>query len=413
MNLDISYDNYKKKLDIHGTVLYPAVMVAPVQKDVLTWLMDGRKNLKILDPFHGSGTALYEAANIDSTVSVYGYDINPLASLISLVKLQGIDEESFEKDYRLLEATLKKDFKFPTISFYKSDKWFKPEIIKTLSKVVYAIKKIENKKNRQYFWVMLCDIIRKYSNTRSSTYKLHIKEQAKIDALKDNIIKDFLSKTKNSEVFYRHHFQNFYLKKGDSLKLIKLEEDNSIDIIVTSPPYGENATTVPYGQFSYLALSFIDKQDIEFEGWELDTCQAIDSSSLGGSFAKPELSNEGKQLIETYLKKITKDKHKKVIRFFADYFDFLDDAARVADQYIVMTLGHRTVNRVKINLTRITEKYLELKGYSKKGILRRKISSKRTPEQILVNNKLTDTMNKEYVLIMEKNHHNKMAKVNE
>lgn len=93
------------------------------------------------------------------------------------------------------------------------------------------------------------------------------------------------------------------MKKGDSLKLIKLEEDNSIDIIVTSPPYGENATTVPYGQFSYLALSFIDKRDIEFDGWELNTCQAIDSSSLGGSFAKPKLSKEGQKLIETYLKK--------------------------------------------------------------------------------------------------------------
>jgi site-specific DNA-methyltransferase (cytosine-N4-specific) len=402
MNLDISYDNYKKKLDIHGTVLYPAVMVAPVQKEVLTWLIDGRENLKIFDPFHGSGTALYEAADIDSTVSIYGYDINPLASLITLVKLQGIDEVSFEKDFLLLENILKQDFDFPILSFYKSDKWFKPDVINTLSKVVYAIKEVDNKKNRQYFWVMLCDIIRRYSNTRSSTYKLHIKEQSKIDALKDNIIKDFLNKTKNSKVFYQNHFQKFHLKKGDSLKLIKEDKDNSIDIIVTSPPYGENATTVPYGQFSYLALSFIDKQDIEFDGWELSTCQALDSSSMGGTYAKSELSDDAKKLIETYLKKITKDKHKKVIRFFADYFDFLDDAARVSNQYIVMTLGHRTVNRVKINLTRVTEKYLELKGYARKGKLSRKISSKRTPEQILVKNKLTETMNKEYVLIMEK-----------
>lgn len=402
MNLDISYDNYKKKLDIHGTVLYPAVMVAPVQKEVLTWLMGGRKNLKIFDPFHGSGTALYEAADIESTVSVYGYDINPLASLITLVKLQGIDEKSFEKDYQLLETTLKQDFEFPILSFYKSDKWFKADVIKTLSKVVCAIKEVENKKNRQYFWVMLCDIIRRYSNTRSSTYKLHIKEQSKIDALKDSIIRDFLSKAKNSEVFYHNHFQNFSLRKGDSLKLIKSEKDNSIDIIVTSPPYGENATTVPYGQFSYLPLSFIDKQDIEFDGWELNTCQALDSSSMGGVFAKPELGDDGKKLIETYLKKIKRDKHKKVIRFFADYFDFLDEAARVANQYIVMTLGHRTVNRIKINLTRVTEKYLELKGYTRKSKLSRRISSKRTPDQILVNNKMTETMNKEYVLIMEK-----------
>jgi site-specific DNA-methyltransferase (cytosine-N4-specific) len=136
MNIDISYENYKKNLDIHGTVLYPAVMVAPVQKEVLTWLIDERKNLKILDPFHGSGTALYEAADIDSTVSILGYDINPLASLITLVKMQGIDEKSFAEDYQLLETILKQDFEFDIISFYKSDKWFIPDTIRTLSKIV-------------------------------------------------------------------------------------------------------------------------------------------------------------------------------------------------------------------------------------------------------------------------------------
>ena len=402
MNLDISYDNYKKNLDIHGTVLYPAVMVAPVQKEVLTWLMDGRKNLKIFDPFHGSGTALYEASDIDSSVTILGYDINPLASLITLVKLQGIDMTSFDQDYKYLEAILNQDFVYPIMSFYKSDKWFKPDVIKTLSKVAYAIREIENKQNRQYFWVMFCDIIRRYSNTRSSTYKLHIKEQTKIDLSKNNIVKDFLTKAKNSEIFYHNHFQNYSLKKGDSLKLIKEEKDNSIDILVTSPPYGENATTVPYGQFSYLQLSFIDKRDLEFEGWELNNCQALDSSSIGGSFAKSKLSEENQKLIQTYLNRITKDKHKKVIRFFSDYFEFLDQAARVSNQYIVMTLGNRTVNRVKINLARVTEKYLESKGFIRKDKLSRKITSKRTPNRILVNDKLTETMNKEYVLIMEK-----------
>ncbi len=402
MNLDISYEDYKKHLDIHGTVLYPAVMVAPVQKEVLTWLMDGRKNLRIFDPFHGSGTALYEASDIDSSVSILGYDINPLASLITLVKLQGIDETSFDDDYNLLEAILKQDFEFPIMSFYKSDKWFKPDMMKTLSKVAFAIREIENKQNRQYFWVMFCDIIRRYSNTRSSTYKLHIKEQTKINSLKNNVVRDFLTKVKNSEVYYHNHFKNFNLRKGDSLKLIKEESDNSIDILVTSPPYGENATTVPYGQFSYLQLSFIDKKDLEFEGWELNSCQTLDTSSMGGAFAKSELSSDAQILIQTYLNRITKDKHRKVIRFFSDYFEFLDQAARVSNQYIVMTLGNRTVNRVKINLARVTEKYLESKGFVRKDKLSRKISSKRTPNQILVKNKLTETMTKEYVLIMEK-----------
>ena len=55
---DISYKDYRRSSDIHGTVLYPAVMVAPVQNDILVDLSKQNTIKRILDPFHGSGTAL-------------------------------------------------------------------------------------------------------------------------------------------------------------------------------------------------------------------------------------------------------------------------------------------------------------------------------------------------------------------
>ena len=61
---DISYKDYRRSDDIHGTVLYPAVMVAPVQKAVLQDLKKNSTDYSIrtiFDPFHGSGTALYES----------------------------------------------------------------------------------------------------------------------------------------------------------------------------------------------------------------------------------------------------------------------------------------------------------------------------------------------------------------
>lgn len=36
---NIEYSDYKKREDIHGTVLYPAVMIAPIQNEVLTELI--------------------------------------------------------------------------------------------------------------------------------------------------------------------------------------------------------------------------------------------------------------------------------------------------------------------------------------------------------------------------------------
>jgi site-specific DNA-methyltransferase (cytosine-N4-specific) len=401
MNLDISYEDYKKKLDIHGTVLYPAMMVAPVQRDVLKWLMDGRKGLRVLDPFQGAGTALYEAATITPDIILIGYDINPLASLITLVKLQGVDNQTIDSDIKNLEELIHRDFEFTPEPFYKSDKWFRSDIFYTLSKIKYAIQEISNKQNRQYFWIMLCDIIRYYSNTRSSTFKLHKKKQEKIDALKNAICKDYIKKVRVSLKFYKLNFRNFVLTKGNSLELINKIPASSVDIVVTSPPYGDNATTVTYGQFSYLPLSFIDKKDIPFEGWELNNCQILDSSSMGGTCSL-DLKDEDRKYIQWYISRISSPKRKKVERFFADYFNFLDSACRVSKEYIDLTLGNRTVDRVRINLSRITVRYLQDQGFVHIRTLSRSIVLKRTPDQILVNGIKTTTMTKEYIVIMKK-----------
>lgn len=42
------------------------------------------------------------------------------------------------------------------------------------------------------------------------------------------------------------------LKCGDSKELLGALDANSVDLICTSPPYGDNHTTVTYGQFSIL-----------------------------------------------------------------------------------------------------------------------------------------------------------------
>ena len=58
------------------------------------------------------------------------------------------------------------------------------------------------------------------------------------------------------------------------------------DILISSPPYGDNITTVPYGQNAYLPLQWIDLDDIEecvTNSDCLQTTHEIDRRSLGGS----------------------------------------------------------------------------------------------------------------------------------
>ncbi|HAZ38102.1 MAG TPA: modification methylase [Clostridiaceae bacterium] len=400
---NIAYADYKKKSDIHGTVLYPAVMIAPIQKDILNDLISKREITSIFDPFHGSGTSLYEGLEVSDKIWLFGCDINPLANLITKVKLQGVAPSIYE-DIEVLKINIRDIEINDKYSFPNIDKWFREDISADLQRIRSSIMLIENKQNRLYFWYMLCDIIRKYSNTRSSTYKLHIKKSDAIDRMVNNVISEFISSVEQNVNKFRKSSKKFKLWKCDILQKIREIDNDAFDISITSPPYGDNATTVPYGQFSMLPLYWIDKHDLELEGWELDNYSKIDSKSLGGSSKKIIINEFEYELIRPYLSKISDAKKGKVIKYFNDYFVFLRELCRVTRVYIVMTLGNRTVDRVNIDLTDISKRFLEVHNFTNIQTVKREIPKKRIPRTTSkVYNKPVNSMNYEYIIIYRKN----------
>lgn len=400
---NIAYKEYKRKSDIHGTVLYPAVMVAPMQKEILSELIDKNKKVNVFDPFHGSGTSLYEAMEISKNLNLVGCDINPLANLISLVKLQGVTNNVLNDLKKLKErleepATSEHIHSFPNVK-----KWFRDDIILSLSHVRQSIMKISDKQNRLFFWYMFCDIIRKYSNSRSSTYKLHIKKEEDITKINNNVIIDYMDSVEQNWSKFTKNFHDFVLHKKDVLSFLKEVNNNEFDICITSPPYGDNNTTVPYGQFSMLPLYWIDSKDLNLEGWELNNFSIIDSKSMGGGFSQGREGKIENDLLKPFIEGISIKKKRKVLRFFSDYFLLLDEISRVTSSHIIMTLGNRTVDGININLTEITIRYLSEKGFIPKEVLEREIISKRIPKKVSrVNSKPVSSMNEEYLIVMYK-----------
>lgn len=393
---DISFSNYRKN-DIHGVSLYPATMIAPVQHKIMADIFNKNNINSVYDPYHGSGTALFEAAKLDLTCHIIGCDINPLAHLITSSKLKGVTKKITD-DIQLLSFQIENAPEYD-FEFYNIHKWFRSDIICSLKKIRWAITQISSKRNRSFFWIVFANIIRKYSNSRSSTYKLHIKDIVDINKLQNNVIQSFMNQVEKNYPKFTLKAPNVTLLKGDILKVSQKLKDRSIDLTITSPPYGDNGTTVPYGQFSSLPLFWIDSKDLQLEGWELLNYSKIDKMSLGGD-NRNSLSDFGKKLLTPYLVKISEAKQQKVINFFADYFISLDDICRVTNKYIVMTLGNRTVDRVNINLTDITSIYLESKGFKLLDTLSRNIPVKRIPKLTSkVNNESVSSMNEEFVII--------------
>ncbi|MGZ9586472.1 DNA methyltransferase [Paenibacillus marinisediminis] len=407
------YWNFEKiKRDgIHKIASYPAMMVAPMQHKLIEDIITMEGNISnIFDPFHGSGTTLVEGNRFG--LDLIGIDINPLANLITKVKLQGINKDTIYNCNEELFLNIKK-YKEEGVevhSFEKIDKWFRKDVICDLSVIRKSIIEEKDKRNREYYWTCMCDLIRKYSNTRSSTFKLHIKEEGKIEKMENNAINDFVNSVEaNINSFESEKSNNTLLVQGDSLEeMIKMEPE-SIDFICTSPPYGDNGTTVTYGQFSILSLLWIDQKDLNISNDQLmRNFSAIDTLSLGGridpSISKSEFIPS--VTLVNILKGISIDKQKKIKNFFNDYFNAICNMIRVlkSGHLMVLTLGNRRVDDKEIKLDEITKEFCINNGLELEAELVRNISRKRMPARVSHVNNIgpVQSMNAETVLILRK-----------
>ena len=206
--------------------------------------------------------------------------------------------------------------------------------------------------------------------------------------------------------------KNKYIKDvdvvwGNSLNAINTKK--SFDLLITSPPYGDNQTTVTYGQFSYLPLQWIPIEDIEekitFD--YLKTIQQIDSYSLGGkmigdfSQKKESLFQKSKtlkQLFDSYNFN-EQIKAKKVINFVHDLDKTIDNLLIKLNKgaYMVWTVGNRNVNGQVVQNDNILIDLLSSKNVKLITDLDRDILGKRMPGR----NNFSITMSKEKILIFK------------
>ncbi|NQL78450.1 modification methylase [Streptococcus suis] len=406
---ELDYWDFSKTFStgIHKISAYPATMVPDMQNELIRLIKLEDSNIEnILDPFHGSGVTLVEGEK--NGLEPIGIDINPLANLITIVKLQGVKKIYIKSaNKRLKKLVQDNNFKFEVHSFNNIEKWYREDFIYTFSKIRSAIKQEKYKYIRQYYWVCLINVLKKYSNTRSSTFKLHIKTQEDIESMVNKIEEDFFN---NIETFFQYLPEYSKGKKiniviGKSEEVLSKFDDYSIDLICTSPPYGDNSSTVTYGQYSMLPIYWIDKKDLgNFDENLIENYSSIDSNSLGGNFKRSRFEIDSK-ILENYLSVISADKHKKVKNFISDYFDVLSELVRVLkkEKYLVLTLGNRRVDNQVVPLSDITEEYLEKKGLRLETLITRNIPQKRMPRKVSrVDNHAVESMNQEYVLIFRK-----------
>ena len=405
----------------HGLFQYPAMMVPQMARAVLQQACVVHPEIESVgDPFAGSGTILTES--MAKGLSFHGADINPLAILLCRVKAGPFFVEALNEIVAEVIARIEGDLRnVIEVDFANRDKWFRDDVQIQLSKIRRAILREDSRWARRFLWIGLAETVRLTSNSRTSTFKLHIRPANEINTRNQDPIsifkkvllrnvehmKDQAESLKNEGYLNRGHYRmNVQVVLGDTRRI---EQRNLNDVIVTSPPYGDNTSTVPYGQYSYLPLQWIELADID-PAANVDYLRStleIDARSLGGSkrIEKTDLEAlaDRSPALKRYIRKLKDqppDRAKRVIAFFRDLDSCLDPilASLNAGGLIVWTLGNRKVGGKRVPLDTIVSELLEVHHATLLCKLKRKISSKR----MAFKNNIAETMSSESILVMRK-----------
>lgn len=248
--------NKNKQEPIHRW--YP--FVEGYSKEFIQSIIDENKEQKIeccLEPFSGSGTTALELQNLG--IKCYSFEINPLMYLIGKVKLE--TEYTYERaNYwfasikntrnKLNDTNLDSSV-FPTL--YQSDKskkWnYDNEVGLAVKKLKIAIDAINEEIYKDLFTIalaaILLDVSNLYRNGKCLSYK---KNWTSIKLTKEDVFTKFdkkvtdelLEDIKNSfkpNVEFSQKNKSFLFNSDSRFAINEKVEDNSIDLVITSPPY--------------------------------------------------------------------------------------------------------------------------------------------------------------------------------
>ena len=252
-NIDFNFGNGDTMYLTHSLHPYPAKFPPQLSHTIIEKF--AHKRATVLDPFCGSGTTLVEARLLGR--NAIGVDVNGLSSLLSKVKATPLSEKELVQIKSFLDLIANEDFQWkmkrPVIKVKEIDgleHWFQLNVAEELTHILNLIAELDDVNVRDFLKIVLSSIIVRVSNQESDT---------RFAARNKNILDNFtfgLFLTRANEYLsriadYSHKVNgDGYLKllNADSRNLSMLDND-SIDIVITSPPYANTYDYYLYHKF--------------------------------------------------------------------------------------------------------------------------------------------------------------------
>lgn len=272
------------------------------------------KNHLLLDPFNGCGTTTHEASLMG--IKNIGIDINPIGNIISNIKneLLFVEENEFDlSDNELLKIfdMLERKIKLP-------------------------------KKNKVLYQLLLLI----YFDTKDAFFRTsRYKSKGQFGLFKEKFfyIKDCIKKTKIFLNEWKIEYVKSIVKEGSVLDLNKVGiKSNSIDAIITSPPY-------------YFSLDYVGKDKIAYDYLNEIKFFNYNMKDVKNKYIGMKIKDDIKE------KKIIE---KKIISYFHDLEISIKQMVNVLkpNGKIAIVIGDSTISGNKLPTTKKTNEFCIMYG---------------------------------------------------
>jgi DNA modification methylase len=401
---------------------YPAKLLVHIPYFFLNNSFFSKPGDVVLDPFGGSGTVLLES--ILAGRNALGADANPLARLIAEVKVSKLNADQLSAGLKKVIACANRCKPQYTPEIVNCNFWFPETVTIQLSKLLIAINKIEDIDAKKFFLVALSNCVKKVSyadprisvpvkinaNRFDKSSDAHRKIVARLKHLESVDVFAKFSIIANENIERFRSLGNVVGSKvsakivsDDARKLTselgskKLLRKNSVQLIISSPPY---AGAQKYIRASSLSL-----------GWtQLATVQdlsILDRKNIGReNYRKSDvgISKTNIKKADTLIAKVFKSNPVRatiIYRYLNEMKEALDEMIRVLKNggFIVLIIGNNRVCGVEFNTQEYLTTYLTEKGLQLQFKL---IDDIQSYGLMTKRNKTADIISREWILVFKK-----------
>jgi DNA modification methylase len=391
----------------HGYHRYPAKFIPQIVSRLAEKYT--KEGDVVVDPFGGCGTTVVES-KVMGRPSI-AVDINPVAVLITKAKITPINPVKIEKEFAIIQEKLKnynENLKVKAPKHERIDYWFKPEEKRRLAFIFTEISKIKDQDVQDFFFCGFSNILKNCSIWLQKSNK----PTRDFEKKPSEPIKMFLRQIKMMLRGNAHLFELLnergYLKVSSKVFCTDARtipvKDNSVNLIVTSPPYVTSYEYADLHQLTALWLEYTkDLSDFRkrFIGTSYHNKKNLILNSTIAENIRERLLQEDKKTAE------------EVSTYFSEMNQVFVEMKRMLKKggKTCIVVGNTKLKGIEISNAEVFCEQLQNLGLKIVDIIKREIPSKNLPSSrdkktgqfsSMSNKNKVSVYPTEYILVMQK-----------